>query len=292
VPRPRGYILTREAAGWVVRQSGTRRGHAAKPRAEESIEPALETVSFRNDSGETIPAFGVFRIAATVSQNGKTMFKALKPATGITRFAVNGPREVAVDKCGVAQLGPTVRVAYHASDTPSYGDSYGLDGWTARSFPSGQPLVQVLMLGIIDATERVARAQLIPYQTILVRAPSGGIPGRVGSLPGGAICDVLVMATANDQISVSSTQAKIYNWSTSAACANGDRYGAASWSDNRWLIKAEDCNDEGAVISPATITTGSPSIPEAIDTTIYGSTFAVQSREMRFTGTATGGGFE
>ena len=100
----------------------------------------------------------------------------------------------------------------------------------------------------------------------LIKAPSGGIPGRVGTLLGGATCDVWSEAAVTQQIQDSGNDIKVYNWTTSAACANGDRFGIAGWVNGGWYIIAEDCNDEGSTVQPGTGSGTTVKPTDAIDT--------------------------
>ena len=100
----------------------------------------------------------------------------------------------------------------------------------------------------------------------LIKAPEGGIPGRVGTLLGGVICDVWSEATVTQQIQDSGNDIKVYNWTTSAACVNGDRFGIAGWVNGGWYIIAEDCNDEGSTVEPGTGSGSGSTVGDAIDT--------------------------
>lgn len=100
----------------------------------------------------------------------------------------------------------------------------------------------------------------------LIKAPSGGIPGRVGTLLGGVICDVWKESYTTQQIEDSGGQIKVMNWTTSVACANGDRYGVAAWINGGWYIIAEDCNDEGSTTQSGTGSSTGGQIGDAIDT--------------------------
>ena len=100
----------------------------------------------------------------------------------------------------------------------------------------------------------------------LIKAPSGGIPGRVGTLLGGVICDVWKESYTTQQIEDSGGQIKVMNWTTSVACANGDRYGIAAWINGGWYIIAEDCNDEGSTTQAGTGSGTGGRIGDAIDT--------------------------
>jgi len=125
----------------------------------------------------------------------------------------------------------------------------------------------------------------------LIKAPSGGIPGRVGSLLGGVFCDVLVESPTTGQLEDSGEDIKVENWATSAACANGDRYGLAGWVNNSWYVVAEDCNDEGSTVQPGSGSGTGGRVTNPIEPqTITPATMVGQSRNVNFSGTGTGSG--
>jgi hypothetical protein len=127
----------------------------------------------------------------------------------------------------------------------------------------------------------------------LIKAPSGGIPGRVGTLLGGVICDVWKEAATTQQIEDSGQDIKVMNWTTSAVCVNGDRYGIAAWINGGWYVIAEDCNDEGSTVTPASLATGGGTVGDAIDTgTITPTGMTLGTFEVRFSGAGVGSGFE
>lgn len=125
----------------------------------------------------------------------------------------------------------------------------------------------------------------------LIKAPSGGIPGRVGTLLGKATCDVWREDTNTDQIKDSTLDITVYNWTTSAACTKGDRYGLAGWCNGAWYIIAEDCNDTGSATQPGTGGGTFNTVADAIDTsTITPASMFGESRTINFSGTGTGSG--
>jgi hypothetical protein len=83
------------------------------------------------------------------------------------------------------------------------------------------------------------------------------------------------------------------NWTTSAVCVNGDRYGIAAWCNGGWYIIAEDCNDEGSTVSPGTGSGTNPRVGDAIDTGTMASVFTFGNfHEIRYSGAGAGSGFE
>lgn len=85
---------------------------------------------------------------------------------------------------------------------------------------------------------------------VLIKAPSGGIPQRVGSLLGSATCDVYEVNSVG-QLADTGNNITVKNWGVNAACANGDRYGWAEFYDGVWWVVSEDCGDEGTQVSGA-----------------------------------------
>lgn len=148
--------------------------------------------------------------------------------------------------------------------------------------------------GTVRQTYTRKPPRMVPAAKIrLVKAPSGGIPGRVGTLLGSADCDVWNEDATTSQIKDSTQNITVYNWTTSAVCVNGDRYGLAGWVNGAWYIIAEDCNDEGSAVQPGTGTGTFRPAADAIDLTpLVPASMVGQSHEIRFGGTATGGGFE
>jgi hypothetical protein len=282
----KGYALGPKAAQWVAETYLARQGTenaGAMPMFEDSPEPRL---LFRNNSGFEVPPFGVVRVTGYVEANGRLMLTAVRPSSTVGWFLVNNGTPVADGKVGVAQRGQIVRVAYTGTD-PTVGMSVGVSQFTAERFPNGKPLLQLVCLGIIDPTKKLMWARAEPYTSYLIEAPSGGIPGRVGTLLGGAVCTVLVCDSGTEQIAASSVQVKVFNWSRQAACTEGDRYGMASWIDGRWQITAEDCNDTGSTVAPGTGGGTLPPPTNPIDpkvpTLITTSTFS----NVTFSGTGT-----
>lgn len=92
------------------------------------VEPLGIPVAFRNDSGETIPPYGIIKITNTVKQNGIYLLKGEKPDAWGSQYShyVNGPAEVADGDEGRCYV-PTspVWAAYDTGDTPAVGEPWG-----------------------------------------------------------------------------------------------------------------------------------------------------------------------
>lgn len=71
-------------------------------------------IYYRNDSGQTIPAYSIVQIEDTVEDSDKNYVKVIKPVTWtgavVGPFLFSGTRDVEADKFGVAQNGPVYKV--------------------------------------------------------------------------------------------------------------------------------------------------------------------------------------
>jgi hypothetical protein len=292
---PRRYILDQKSAEWVAKHSKMRNGTHSK-RGSQFYEEAPQTIPFYNDAGETIPAYAIVRIQGAVDAHGRDVLKAKKPgvsdAVPGSSFMANGSLSVEAGKHGLLQVGPLVRVVYDSGDSPSVRSWYGVDGFKARSYPGGKPYTQVLIEDVVDASDKIAWARIVPFHTLMIKAPAGGIPGRVGTLMGSASCAVWVSNTSNAQLSDSTLTLTVFNWARSAACATGDRYGLASVIDGRWRIVAEDCNDGGSVLAAASSASTATDVSNPIASeTVINAAMAGTFAEVRYSGAGIGTGF-
>jgi hypothetical protein len=87
-----------------------------------------EPIAIRNNSNETIPAFGVMRITgANVDNSGQSYLTVEKPNANFeTYYLINGPFQISVGKYGVATDQYPCYALYNDGDgAPSYGQSWG-----------------------------------------------------------------------------------------------------------------------------------------------------------------------
>jgi len=248
-------------------------------------------IPFRNDSGETIPAYSSVKITGVVSGGARTTLTVDKPDSSATMFATTGPFSVPADAYGSACVS-VHRVAKFTGSVSSGNRCKPKSAdWVLEEDSSGQ----FVCLGVIDSTKSLGlfiQDQVSSGGVKFVKAPSGGIPGRVGTLLGYANCTIWTEASSTKQIQASTDTITVFNWTTSPVCVNGDRYGIAAWCNSAWYIIAEDCNDEGSTILPGTGSGTLKALSDFTETTIYPATGTSGYYDMRFTGTGTGGGFE
>lgn len=152
------------------------RGGGSKVRAQAPRENPNRTF-FRNDSGETIPAFGLMAVTGAVVSTFRSYYIVTKPsATFQRKYLVNGPRSVAyVDSghptYGMAQEGAIQRVLYN-SGTPAADEGFGPtpgQWYATKNYPQ-----TCLVHGVWDSTAKIMLATLGTIDSF-VGKPSGSI---------------------------------------------------------------------------------------------------------------------
>jgi hypothetical protein len=96
-------------------------------------------------------------------------------------------------------------------------------------------LVNMIGMGEAETTgRRLGGSQF----AALIMTPIGGIPPRVGTLLGSAICDTYTISSGNELIPTGST---IEVLNMTATPVEGDAYGQAKRISGRWVIDVEEC---------------------------------------------------
>lgn len=98
------------------------------------------TIPFRNDSGETIPPFGVMRPSDIVEREGRWVFKVVKPDTTFSRrYLINGPTAVPIDGYGMAADGSYPVLALRENETVECADGWGVQpsSWKLKRYSPG-----------------------------------------------------------------------------------------------------------------------------------------------------------
>lgn len=182
--------------------------------------------TFYNDSGETIPAYGIFWDDDDFSYaEGVPVVNAQKPGTTFSPILyVNGGLEVEAGKYGQYQLGEKVWLAYDTG-TPARNDGYGAkpSQFTAsKNYPS-----QFICRGIIDATDKVMLARnLFAIQTLLGKPNANISKGASGTFN-------IYSGTAGSEAIITSMTVTVFakgqaltstKWAT-AGIINGQWYG-------------------------------------------------------------------
>ena len=214
-------------------------------------------VKKRFTCSESVPAFSVVAITGGTGSY-RAGFTVAKPTGDDDAYAATGK---AAGTSGLLSMGEELLVRYDGAVVVGDRCRPKPSDWVMEKNSAGQYVCIALYEkdgGQIAAFRKDQEAGSLKMFT----APSGGIPGRVGTLLGGATCNVIETNSVG-QLTPTGTTITVYNWATSAVCAKGDRYGVAGWINAAWCVIAEDCNDTGRTIQGASSssTVTSPSDP-------------------------------
>lgn len=143
--------------------------------------------TFKNSSGSTIPAYGIFYDDAVSVTSNRTIVTAKQATTTFQQYYyVNGPRDVANNGYGQFQTARQVLVKYDTG-SPAAGEWFGAK---ASQFTASKNMPgQFLCRGIKDATDKIMLAiDAGPVQTLIGKL--------AGSLSQGSTATVNVWAGA------------------------------------------------------------------------------------------------
>lgn len=219
---------------------------------------------FKNNSGYTIPPYSIIAVTGCLANTSRVTLTCGRTNDNSKFFVSTGGFATEDQSLGDCCITPHKIVTY--TGTLAAGDRCKAksNDWVVEKSTTGDSIC----VGIVDSTRKISIiyfSQQGSSEVKLIKAPSGGIPGRVGTLLGSATCDVWNEA-ANGQIQDSGEDILVDNWAKSAACKTGDRYGIAAQCNGGWYIVAEDCNDTGSTIGGGTGTSSGGTIVAAIDT--------------------------
>ena len=230
-------------------------------------DPGQTSLLVANASGSDLPIGSVLQINDRIGEEDTFIFlkavRGVQPALA-SRYCVITAEPIpasSVGKCAVAGVcvaRVNVTDITHTGANPVIG-SYVLSSTSDQGqFRIIEPIanigVQYLLVAFYAKSER--------QNQLMIKAPSTGIPGRYQNKLGKATCQVVeqnqdqAAGTADDDYIYLPTfpeEVTVYNWTKSTVCTEGDRYGIAVWVNDNWYIVAEDCADDGGVVSPLSV---------------------------------------
>lgn len=134
----------RQASAFVAMLAEYESGTLSPRQQARNLAPQsqLSYVRFINNSGESIPAWGVMRITgATVESSGARLLTVAKPNTTLQRYyLVNSGDTCASSSTGVGTfLHHAGTVLYDTANTPAYGETWGPQSatWTIKKGNTG-----------------------------------------------------------------------------------------------------------------------------------------------------------
>lgn len=242
---PKAYVLDEQLARWVKQSAGLRFGEDSGPIDIPYTDSQQGSIHVLNTAAEAVPAYGIMQVTGYLAtSNGRIVVTVTKPSTTIANMLVNGAYEIPVNALSVVQVRQTQLIAYNVS-TISTSKNYGINGFKIDDIPTGNPIAEVRVIADYDATKKICLGSIRNLQSILFQAPVGGIGGRASRIEGSAVCTIISNRSDNDSLVATSVTAKVRNWTTTAICTKGERYGVAAWISGGWKAVAEDCNDQG-----------------------------------------------
>lgn len=249
------------------------RGRPYMPSPQD-VSAEVRTHAFENVSGEAIPPYACMKLEQTgISYQTNNVFLkyplalVIKPDGTGGPFLFNGGTEIAIGKTGQYQTDNIVvaRNENLSPGNPVPGTIWGpvKDSWAIAGIRSGgddaknhDAAVEVigrLFAATLGSTDGMVLGRVIDTGNlpILFKAPSGGIPARVGTTPGGPVTvnAMRLNRAANaieELIGPTGTPMtfQVWSWLTKVVSSNGERLGWAQMDRFGvfWSL-ADDCND-------------------------------------------------
>jgi hypothetical protein len=160
--------------------------------------PSQRPASFRNDSGETIPAYGCMKLTSGDKYSSGPpvpFFVASKPGSTLLtdRFAMNGPRPISSGGFGQCYLSGQVKALYNTG-SPAAGDSYGPtpgEWYLTKDYP---PIFRVAVIS--DSTPLHVYGELHPIE--LLRGELKDAMPTSGSVAAGQTATAYFLDEAGD----------------------------------------------------------------------------------------------
>lgn len=98
-------------------------------RPVDQLQPSDDPIFFRNDSGQTIPPYGLMQIETTLDVSGSYNLALVRRPIHATLMRcpllINGDYEVLTGEYGMAQSGPVYRLLHDGANTYVAGDRLG-----------------------------------------------------------------------------------------------------------------------------------------------------------------------
>ena len=179
-----------------------------------------------NDSGQTVPAYGLMQITGNLDEDGRNYVKIKRPADSVppALLLVNGPSEIAVAGYGVAQTGPTYRLLH---DGGSYAAGYTLglkiDAFTATL---GHMFAVLGDDELVSGTDNVVRVMFADPTRLILAYTTGGATARSGTTLGKGTATMRYLAVSGtDRVLTATTDtAAVTFFNLAASVVGTNRY--------------------------------------------------------------------
>ena len=177
-----------------------------------------------NDSGQTVPPYGLMQITATLDEDGRNYVKVKRPADAVPPglLLINGPTEIAVAGYGTAQPGPTYRLL-HDGGTYAAGYTLGID---IGAFPATAGSM-FSVLGddeLTSGVDNVVRVMFAEPTRLILAYTTGGATARSGTTLGKGTATMRYLAVSGaDRVLTATTDTAavdFFNLSTTAVASS------------------------------------------------------------------------
>jgi hypothetical protein len=138
---------------------------------------------FRNDAGETIPAFGTIRLTGVaVLEPGRVVLTAARPNTFGCQFqcALNGPVPIAAGALGTCTRGLFMPALYETTDgVPASGEQWGPrdGGFKLRKHTGGFSVV-----GVTKSAAGLVLVSPVPMRSFVGKTDAAHAKGATGTI--------------------------------------------------------------------------------------------------------------
>lgn len=202
-------------------------------RGGQTVAPQTP-IYVRNDSGETIPAWGCMQVTGTVEYGNQNFTKVTKPTTSGVQYLFNGQQEIAASGYGIAQEGNRAR-AYKSSGTVTFGQLWRP---TSGQWYLTQGSGRFPVIGADDIDTDVFWVRTDFNDIVHFKSPVGGIAAIATLTMGSATCDRYSCTTAG-VLADSGEDITIYNAHAAFAAST---LGTAALNDaGLWVAITENC---------------------------------------------------
>lgn len=219
----------------VAQQLGSPPGGTSRPpRTDRRFDD--DGIEFFNDSGFTIPPFGIVGVDSSMDfGSGDAIPKVKRPGTTYYEdWLVNGDAPVSDQAYGMAQLGPVVVFAYD-SGSPTAKSIYGPKPSQFTGSAGYAGLLRTIK--IIDSTNKWAKGFLYSPITALLAKADSGVTARSGTTPGSGT--VSIWCNVSGTLTDTTMDVTAYNMSGGAVASAA--YIQIKLIGGQWWVDVEDC---------------------------------------------------
>ena len=222
---------------------GPQTGEAPEGYSGDQVWNEQPPIQVYNDSGQTVPAYGLMQITGSLDEDGRNYVKIKRPADSVPPglLLINGPTEIAIAGYGTAQRGPTYKLL-HDGGTYAAGYTLGIKIGTFTA-TAGQMFSVLGDDELTTGTDNVVRVMFVLPTRLVLAYTTAGATGRSGTTLGKGTATMRYLAVSGtDRVLTATTDTAnidFYNLSTVGVGTN--RYLMLLRFGDVLLANWEDC---------------------------------------------------